>query len=863
MIYRETMPPGQAHGQAYNGQQPNRPIQNAQPFQHIQGQPRQPQIGYPQYANANSNGLNGYAVNGGVAPAYQPHQAQYSQPAYPQQPPPQQQQQQQQQYPRQQQPQATAYYSNNAAHLTNYTAPISHARPADITPPLEFVNPSFLQNNVPPRPPVQAQPKAQPQTQPSPAPVKVEASMSPQLQQITSAKASPRNSPILSENRTLPAGSAPRTSAKDPRRQASAGGITKSPVLSQSPAHVETLPILLSVAEDCFSQAGLAAHGVAKSLSRPEVEQHHKLVATGLGCLELALKSSKLPPRLEARLCLRYASILTEETTNLMEAETALSRGIAVCEKHRLLDLKYSSVFLLMKTLFQRNQKAAFKSIDGHINECTTFKVTHWIYAFRFLKASFHLQAGSPADIHAVENLKKIAFMAHSRDEKAIFVLATLLEGLAHLSTMKDDWATRVQTCIAQASKLQLDETINLPQLDILLLLLDLACSLRQKSHVVSFQKLSILQKRLDELRDSAEWTPNSNEILLPIWRSHGPATISKDTSAILRPGEAVDYLVLSALGKQETYALAFVFNGIVALTKATTPGKSSSLWSEAVRILQDNKAITTSQSLPEALKNSDWAKELACYSHVLIGLQSATLCDWAKVKSCLQAIQEIQPSSEFLEMITLYLTGVFHQGTANLSEALGIWKDERFDLERKIGAKNHVSTVVQTELSILSALNQIWIMQEPAYQNDVETGRLVDQLRPLCEDNPDSEIRTAYHLVLASCNFNPPFSINQIKSHIQHSLAGAQQTSNTQCLSIALNTMRCRLFENVVGEQALKSARAGSAQAKKSGNILWMSVAEGMLAQSYEMQGALADAQLSREMAIKLANEARSKTSV
>lgn len=147
--------------------------------------------------------------------------------------------------------------------------------------------------------------------------------------------------------------------------------------------------------------------------------------------------------------------------------------------------------------------------------------------------------------------------MAHSRDEKAIFVMATLLEGLAHLSTMKDDWATRVQTCIAQASKLQLDDTINLPQLDILLLLLDLACSLRQKSHLVSFQKLSILQKRLDELRDSTEWTSSSNEVLLPIWRSPGQTTISKDTSAILRPGEAVDYLVLSALGKQETYALA------------------------------------------------------------------------------------------------------------------------------------------------------------------------------------------------------------------------------------------------------------------------------------------------------------------
>lgn len=41
--------------------------------------------------------------------------------------------------------------------------------------------------------------------------------------------------------------------------------------------------------------------------------------------------------------------------------------------QHRFTDLKYSSQFLLMKTLFQRNQKAAFKSIDTHIADCTTY----------------------------------------------------------------------------------------------------------------------------------------------------------------------------------------------------------------------------------------------------------------------------------------------------------------------------------------------------------------------------------------------------------------------------------------------------------------------------------------------------------
>lgn len=68
-------------------------------------------------------------------------------------------------------------------------------------------------------------------------------------------------------------------------------------------------------------------------MAADEVAEHHKLVATGLGCLNVALQSNKLYPRLEARLCLRYAGVLIEETTNISEAETILTRGISVCDK--------------------------------------------------------------------------------------------------------------------------------------------------------------------------------------------------------------------------------------------------------------------------------------------------------------------------------------------------------------------------------------------------------------------------------------------------------------------------------------------------------------------------------------------------
>ncbi|KAH6854285.1 cohesin loading factor-domain-containing protein [Chaetomium sp. MPI-CAGE-AT-0009] len=882
------MPPGEVYGsQGQQQQQQQHQFQQVHPqaqqlqhqhqhLPHLHSGPQAPPplLPHPQFANPYSSGNQQYQHHHQRQHQHQQHQhqhVQYVHPSYAQQ-------QQQHQQPAQ-------FYPSNAQHqqYPNYNGAFHHQPTLALSPapapapapqaaplpqpvpvstpiptPMQFVNPSYLQQPPAPRPPSNAFPASQPHTA---------SMMSPQLPRAVQPK--PPNpmpvkaSPKLEEKRP-PSRGTPKLLTRDPRRPSSSAGITKSPVTPHASTHAETLPLLLCVAEDCFEKANAAAQQVAKTMSPTEVAEHHKLVATGLGCLDVALKSNKLWPRLEARLCLRYTSILIEETTNITEAETALTRGISVCEKHRFLDLKYSSQFLLMKTLFQRNQKAAFKSIDSHIADCTTYKHVPWIYAFRFLKAAFHLQSGTAADNHAIENLRKIAGIANQRSDKGIFIMAMLLEGLAHLSTAKDDWATRVQMCIAQVSKLQLDESIRTPQTDVLLLLLDLACSLHQKTHQISAQKLSALQRRLEELKQSHDWSSQSGEMMLPVNRmQNAQQIVSADTRAVLRPGDdRVDYLVISTLGKQEAWALAYVFNGIVAHYKASTPGRSSSMWGEAIRLLEENKPVPLSQSLPEALKQAEWARELSLYAHILTGLQASTLSDWAKVKMCLETVKQNGPQSEFLSVLTLYLEGVFHQGTAALDKATAIWKDRTFEMDWS-GAPKATGGRIATELSILAALNRLWIMQEPGQTDDAEMAELVDLLRPICEDNPDQEIRTVYNLALSSVRMNPPLSINQIKRHIQQSLSGAQQTSNTQYLAIALNIMRARLFENVVGEQALKSARAGSAQARKSGNVLWMSVADGMLAQSFEMQGALAEARATLDSGVRLANEAFAKTKV
>lgn len=62
------------------------------------------------------------------------------------------------------------------------------------------------------------------------------------------------------------------------------------------------------------------------------------------------------------------------------------------------------------------------------------------------------------------------------------------------------------------------------------------------------------------------------------------------------------------------------------------------------------------------------------------------------------------------------------------------------------------------------------------------------------------------------------------------------------------------RFFRGVVGEQSQKSARSALSMARKWKNDIWTSVAEGLLAESLETQGMLAEADQARRDAREIA---------
>lgn len=283
--------------------------------------------------------------------------------------------------------------------------------------------------------------------------------------------------------------------------------------------------------------------------------------------------------------------------------------------------------------------------------------------------------------------------------------------------------------------------------------------------------------------------------------------------------------------------------------------------WTEALNMLSRKSDLVrpAAHSLPMAIEQAKWRAKVGCYIHTLIALISATRTQWATVHDCIQKIEALRPKPENgrLGLLALYVTGVYHQGTGDLDSAYRTFSDPRFAILDADNVKHGNTTTAPPEVSLLAALNCIWIMQEPSRRDVEQATEILERVRPYCAEHTDIDVRTAFNLVAAAVETNPPQSIQLIKRHISTGVNLAKGANNTHLLGVALNLMRSCLFDSVVGDQAVKSAKAGRMQAGRAGNELWMSVADGMLAETEEMQGQHEEAEHLRASGTLHANKA------
>lgn len=253
------------------------------------------------------------------------------------QPLPQQHQHQQQQLHQQQQQQQHIQHHQNSPRQYSQQTSWQHMPPPVSTPTSVA---SYQQQPLPPSPSPQViqQHHQQPSSHTS-SPI---TNQSPQIPhqhlpngRITNASVSMGSTPNARIQKAHRVSASPQLTPQGLARSPSVSS-GRSPAPGLIPHHKDTTSLLICVAEELLQKARNDAAAVASSGDAKQLQEYQKLVATGLGCLEVVLGSNKLPPRLEARLQLRYVNILSEETTNVMEAETTLTKGITLCERVRL-----------------------------------------------------------------------------------------------------------------------------------------------------------------------------------------------------------------------------------------------------------------------------------------------------------------------------------------------------------------------------------------------------------------------------------------------------------------------------------------------------------------------------------------------
>ncbi|KZF21311.1 hypothetical protein L228DRAFT_170253 [Xylona heveae TC161] len=619
---------------------------------------------------------------------------------------------------------------------------------------------------------------------------------------------------------------------------------TPSPIVdAQLPKNtispIEYQLLLLKLADEYFQAAQERTPTVQ---DHRELDLYHKLIATGLACLEAVLKTWRLQPRLEAVVRLRYANILYEETDNDAEAEAALIKGISVCERNRLLDSKYSMQHLLVKVLFKSNPKASLKFLDGIIYDAEALEHIPWVYAFRFLRVTLSLETSYSNELSSVlSTLRSISNSAKQRGDIAIFVTSAVFEAAVYLRSSNSDCIEQAQRALAAARSLQLNEvTKELPQIVTLLNFLDLCCSLQESTSSLSGAKLQAMQMGMDQASNDPQWKEDGS-FFVPL-RLRSTALLTGGAGNVVRNEIDGDRLCFQWLPKRDVQALGYFLSGALMSYRNGQDGhKAEKYFREGLKISQGDNSYAPHDSVAGGMQSTmsqfSWRSTFRCYTYLYLIFVLCARTDWrsaaASFKELKHSVKELgTPITEPLSSLIHYVTGLIHQGTGDTAAALAIF----FGRSLALPALGSPSYAIRRDMHILAMLNAVLIIREPSHPQHGALDSTLAALEPLCIQHPSKNIQAAFNLIRATASSEN--STVKLKHYLQLALQAARSISNTQITCIVLNFMSWKFFRGVVGEQAEKSAVVGQTLARKDDNSLWLSVADGILADTLRLQG-------------------------
>lgn len=727
---------------------------------------------------------------------------------------------------------------------------------APLAPQVQVVLPRLVQAN----PPIPSRPQTQPQfpyppQYPSQYPPQYPSQYEPQYQPQYSFQYPPRYPPTFhTPPHIQPAAPSPVAPAQPPQRvlQDVEPNTSRQQRQAKSVPQPDHLPppeepdyglLLLTLADDYFEAA-------TKLPSRSD--EYYKLVATALGCLESTLNNFKLAPLREAQVSLRYAQVLYDETENYDDAERVLTKGIDLCERNKFMDLKYAMQLLLSRVLYQSKPKAALKDIQAMIEDIEAYRHIAWAYAFRFQQAMFSRSSSSSHDSHsATLHLEKLASLARQQGDNAVLAFAHTMEALLYLRGASPDAVDAAQRSLAKARALQLNADVEgNPQMMLLMEFIDLCCSLRESNIPQSDQKRKIMQKVLYQSLESSHWR-DDGILQIPIAK-RSLANLPVQENGLISERNGKFFLTFSWMTKEDAETLAFLVSAVtVAHKNAYDGGKAEKLIESGLEYVRapSSKLMTT---MPDTTGAASYRKALETHFLLEAAFLQCSRGQWLSARKTLEAVDQVlmemgEDSPVEMEDCVLYLKGVVQQGSGDLSAALTTFQSPVFDLASFSSRPRDAESETTRDIRLLAAMNTAMIIHQSSHPQHSQLESLLSKIESQIQTSHNKHVQASYSLLLSVL---PNNAILKTKQFLGNALSAAKAIGNTQITALTLILMQERFFKGVVGEQAIKCAKAASAQVKKWGDSMWDHVAARMEAECFEVQGMKEAAQQKKDEA-------------
>jgi len=191
-------------------------------------------------------------------------------------------------------------------------------------------------------------------------------------------------------------------------------------------------------------------------------------------------------------------------------------------------------------------------------------------------------------DIHAaVQHLRAVTELAQKQRDSAIRVTSSTCEALMHIFSGTVESIEQANHALASARSLQFDTTLSsIPQIWALLDCVDLACSLLRYSHEEAKDKMSTMQKLLDELYEKAAWADDGS-LSIPLNCGHDKSLTATASGIFERDKNGNDFLLLQWLSKRDLYVVGYFMSSIATQLRNASDSKAQNYLLEGLKMMK------------------------------------------------------------------------------------------------------------------------------------------------------------------------------------------------------------------------------------------------------------------------------------